>query len=402
MSELRKRIAGGLPGLPPRPHHPARGVARGGAKSYAPIPWFHYWKEKQFVETERGRFCVYRSGASQAGGALIVLLHGGGYSALTWSLMAKELSELTNCQLAAIDLRGHGETKVTSDESDLSGDTLVEDVVDVIKELVPEGDPNGVVLVGHSMGGALAALCAQAGVTGLCGLVVVDVVEGTAMEALAGMQGVLRSRPSKFASVEQAVEWCVRSGQVRNHEAARVSMPGQICDKSGILAASKVTEEDCKSDQQGLGKLGHIKSGNCIQEEEEDGGDMAGPQTTIPPTGHFSWRVNLASSEPYWAGWFQGLSSRFLEVPTAKLLLLAGVDRLDRELTVGQMQGKFQMQVLPAVGHTVHEDSPDRVAEVIATFLVRNKLAMASENFQSTGPFGGVSGTMGPPLPPPF
>ena len=25
------------------------------------------------------------------------------------------------------------------------------------------------------------------------------------------------------------------------------------------------------------------------------------------------------------------------------------------------MQGKFQMQVLPAVGHTVHEDSPDKV-----------------------------------------
>ena len=28
------------------------------------------------------------------------------------------------------------------------------------------------------------------------------------------------------------------------------------------------------------------------------------------------------------------------------------------------------LQVLPAVGHTVHEDSPDKVAEVLAAFLV--------------------------------
>ena len=106
-----------------------------------------------------------------------------------------------------------------------------------------------------------------------------------------------------------------------------------------------------------------------------------------------------------------GLSARFLDAPAAKLLLLAGVDRLDRELTVGQMQGKFQMQVLPAVGHTVHEDSPDRVAEVLAAFLVRNKLAIASDNFQPAGPFGGAAGAgpgwsdpslMGPPAPPMF
>ena len=42
------------------------------------------------------------------------------------------------------------------------------------------------------MGGALAALVAEAEVPGLAGLVVIDVVEGTALEALAGMQGVLR------------------------------------------------------------------------------------------------------------------------------------------------------------------------------------------------------------------
>ena len=46
----------------------------------------------------------------------------------------------------------------------------------------------------------------------------------------------------------------------------------------------------------------------------------------------------------------------FLSVRGPKLLLLAGTDRLDKDLLVGQMQGKFQLVVLPAVGHVVQED----------------------------------------------
>jgi len=54
-------------------------------------------------------------------------------------------------------------------------------------------------------------------------------------------------------------------------------------------------------------------------------------------------------------GWFQGLSSHFLAARTARLLVLAGTDRLDKELMIGQMQGKFQMAVVPGVGHMLHE-----------------------------------------------
>lgn len=48
-------------------------------------------------------------------------------------------------------------------------------------------------------------------------------------------------------------------------------------------------------------------------------------------------------------GWYSGLSSAFLGVKAPKVLMLAGTDRLDRTLTVGQMQGKFQMVLLPQV-----------------------------------------------------
>ena len=49
----------------------------------------------------------------------------------------------------------------------------------------------------------------------------------------------------------------------------------------------------------------------------------------------------MGSTEQYWPGWFQGLSSKFLSCSPAKMLLLAGIDRLDTDLTVGQMQGKL-------------------------------------------------------------
>ena len=140
-----------------------------------------------------------------------------------------------------------------------------------------------------------------------------------------------------------------------------------------------------------------------------------------PVSAGYKWRIDLTQTESYWPGWFHGLSSKFLDIAAAKLLLLAGIDRLDKELTVGQMQGliisflllfislhtfffahnlnnrclhthtrrlivscpigKFQMQVLPQCGHAVHEDVPDRVAEVVATFLTRNRFAAPKDSF---------------------
>lgn len=56
-------------------------------------------------------------------------------------------------------------------------------------------------------------------------------------------------------------------------------------------------------------------------------------------------------------GWFRGLSSSFLAIRTARLLVLAGTERLDKELMIGQMQGKFQLAVVPETGHMIHEVS---------------------------------------------
>lgn len=146
---------------------------------------------------------------------------------------------------------------------------------------------------------------------------------------------------------------------------------------------------------------------DIIQEEEPVNMPPPSTPTGTTATRKYVWRIDLSKTEQHWLGWFKGLSTAFLNVPVPKVLLLAGVDRLDRELTVGQMQGtvllilncilsilniskvyfflfllgKFQMQVLPACGHAVHEDVPDKVAEAIATFMVRHKFAESASDF---------------------
>ncbi|KAJ1938970.1 Protein phosphatase methylesterase 1, partial [Linderina macrospora] len=75
----------------------------------------------------------------------------------------------------------------------------------------------------------------------------------------------------------------------------------------------------------------------------------------------------------FWRGWYEGLSKTFSTAPTAKLLILAGTDRLDKELLIAQMQGKFQLEVMPAAGHTIQEDLPSQFGDIVLAFWKRNQ-----------------------------
>uniref|UniRef100_A0AAR2LMW0 Protein phosphatase methylesterase 1 n=1 Tax=Pygocentrus nattereri TaxID=42514 RepID=A0AAR2LMW0_PYGNA len=314
-------------------------------------------------------FRIYSSGSH---GPVLLLLHGGGHSALSWAVFTVMICSRINCRVVAIDLRAHGDTKVKNSE-DLSAETMAKDVGKVVEALYGENPPP-ILMIGHSMGGAIAVHTAAANhVPSLLGLCVIDVVEGTAMDALNSMQNFLRSRPKTFKSVENAIEWSVKSGQIRNIESARVSMTGQV----------KKCEEPLNSP--GISKS--ISEG-IIEEEEEDeeGGESNHKRKKeddqeVKKESLYTWRIELSKTEKYWEGWFRGLSSLFLSCPVPKLLLLAGIDRLDKDLTIGQMQGKFQMQVLPQCGHAVHEDAPEKVADALATFMVRHKFTEFKEGF---------------------
>lgn len=99
------------------------------------------------------------------------------------------------------------------------------------------------------------------------------------------------------------------------------------------------------------------------------------------------WRTDLSSTEPFWTGWYANLSKRFLNARAAKLLVLAGTDRLDTELTIGQMQGKYQMTVFTDVGHCIQEDAPRRLAALVLDFWKRNDTHDILKNVRKVGQY---------------
>ena len=65
-------------------------------------------------------------------------------------------------------------------------------------------------LVGHSMGGSVvtqACPTLQEAKYRIAGVAVLDVVEGSAIDALPHMNSLLNARPDGFDSIEEAVEW---------------------------------------------------------------------------------------------------------------------------------------------------------------------------------------------------
>lgn len=233
-------------------------------------------------------------------GPLYVMHHGAGSSGLSFAVVGSEIRKrLPAAGLLAIDCRGHGSTTGPEGfEVDLRLETLSGDLFCIIRATQAQmgwTELPSMVLVGHSLGGAVVTDLAMTGKLGasLLGYAVLDVVEGSAMDALQSMQTYLSTRPVGFATVEAGIDWHIRTRTVRNSVSARASVPALL-----------------------------------IRDESRD--------TTRP----WRWRTDLAATQPFWEGWFVGLSKKFLGARSGKLLLLAGTDRLDTELTIGQMQGK--------------------------------------------------------------
>ncbi|KZT38836.1 protein phosphatase methylesterase [Sistotremastrum suecicum HHB10207 ss-3] len=274
-------------------------------------------------------------------GTVLVCHHGAGYSALSFACLAKEIAEASRgeCGLLAFDARRHGKTFPSSssnsgDNDNLDIQVLTTDFENLIAKVFPEpARAPSLLLVGHSMGGAvIVRACPQLleRKYRVTGVVVLDVVEGSAIEALPHMHSLLNSRPDGFESAEAAITWHLSNHTIRNPTSARISVPSLITPAPTSPSNSK-------------------------------------PQLA------YIWRTPLKSTSAYWLSWFQGLSSAFLAARTARLLILAGTDRLDKELMIGQMQGKFQMEVIPDTGHMLHEDDPEKVARILLEFWKRNE-----------------------------
>lgn len=362
------------------------------------MPWQDFFDRELFLPHDVGSLhLVHHAYISfpREGGPLFVTHHGAGSSGLSFAAFTKELREaLPNAGVLSLDARGHGLTTQEPEPSvtDFALETLTSDLSFVVNAATSQmgwTDLPDIVLIGHSLGGAVTTDLAQRGNLGprVLAYAVLDVVEGkahnrytvqrtgltspflgSALDALQSMETYLSTRPTGFPSIASGIEWqyvgpdrvrsmrrcCTedvtdfwefkssRSRTIRNQISARVSVPALLYDSSTstVIPASDTTT------------------------------DLANPSDPRP----FKWRTDLSATKPFWEGWFTGLSSKFLTaIPGAgKLLLLAGTDRLDKELMIGQMQGKYQLQVFPEAGHFVHEDQPAKTAQVVADFFRRN------------------------------
>lgn len=98
-------------------------------------------------------------------------------------------------------------------------------------------------------------------------------------------------------------------------------------------------------------------------------------------TSSYEWITDLSLMEPFWNDWFRGLTQNFLKFPGSRLLILADVDYMDREMMVAQMQGKFQFAVVKESGHTIQEDKHEELAEIVNGMIQKHlKLSLLLRN----------------------
>lgn len=325
-----------------------------------PIPWTTFFERELFLEAADHSGIVYHAYLTSPvdKGPLFVMHHGAGSSGLSFAVVGAEIRKrLPAAGILSIDARDHGLTTVpgpSSNAPDLHLHTLSADLLAIIRLAHaqmhwPTAPP--LVLVGHSLGGAVVTDLAHSGRLGdsLLGFAVLDVVEGSAMDALQSMRAYLAARPAGFATLQAGIEWHIRSRTIRNATSARTSVPALLV---------------------------HEQDGAAVD------GDL--PPSPSSPTAAaavaaaaasrrpWHWRTDLAATQPFWEDWFIGLSKKFLGSRGGKLLLLAGTDRLDTELTIGQMQGKYALQVFPEAGHFIHEDLPEKTSMTLVDFYRRN------------------------------
>ncbi|KAL6949853.1 hypothetical protein ACO0QE_000516 [Hanseniaspora vineae] len=274
---------------------------------------------------------------------ILIFHHGAGSSGLTFAQLCSHLNQSYQGRVGYLvyDARGHGQTEYTGEDSsrqDFSLSEFIQDEYDILEDFyhnkVKPHFHNDtellskvkLLLVGHSLGGSIATFLFdhiskrsqnEELYKKIMGVVMLDIVEEAAIAALNTMDRFLAQTPHSFEELSDAIDWHVVRGMPHKRNSAEISVPPLFNEE-----IERVT--------------------------------------------------NLKVFERYWGSWFTGLSSKFVEISTSKLLILAGNENLDKELIVGQMQGKYQLVVFQKSGHFIQEDCPRETAITLQDFIQRN------------------------------
>lgn len=307
------------------------------------VGWEEFFSKKITVELKERKhifnsyYTLPKHTTSNPSIPVYIFHHGAGSSALTFANLTKELQERTDnsCGCFAFDARGHGETIPFTGSSvkdkPYDRNAFVEDFVafityifDELLSIYPQ-EKLSIILVGHSLGGSICTFTLdqlQKDVRKqVLGVAMFDIVEEAAIQALQKVQHFLYSTPNEFPSYKDAIDWHVSNNLSRLQESAEIAIPALFKKRS---------------------------DGSVVR------------------------KTDLRMFSTYWDSWFVGLSHQFVSLATCKLLILAGNDNLDRELIIGQMQGKYQLVVFQDSGHFVQEDAPKKCALTLIDFWKRN------------------------------
>lgn len=290
-------------------------------------------KEQYHDEAQHVTFQVYYSPPSANDIPIFICHHGAGSSSMTYCKLAQNLrSHYTNGTPGVLlfDMRGHGNSTV-GDTNDFSLSTLTQDFKFVLDQFHKTHQIRAsLYLVGHSLGGAVLTNYLETNKEfpyDIKGLVMLDIVEETAVSSLNSMPAFIDRLPKSFLTYQSAIDWHVKATRLLNSiDSAKVSVPDLFKD-----------------------------DGNQLK-----------------------WCVNLKDTQPFWTSWFNDLSANFvssgLHKHVAKLLMLAGHETLDTNLIIGQMQGKYQLIVFnnSDAGHFLHEDIPQQISISLLDFAKRN------------------------------
>ena len=317
--EIPKPSGGFKPPLPPSGDN-----SNPLLKKYEPLDWHKAFPINYNISDNT--IPIYINGEQ---GPNIICLHGAGHSGLSFAPLALMNKDY---RIISFDFRGHG-FNTQSPNNDFSEKTLINDTIQVLNHIHEKYPEENLILLGHSMGGSIATkTCCQILkeeakykelYNKMQGLIVIDVVEGTAMDALPFMENIVHNRPDKFNSIQKGIEYMYKSGTIKNIESARISVPPLLKEE--------------KND-----KTGKI---------------------------FYKFKTNLLDSKPFWNEWFIGLTKAFLSCNIPKMLMLAGIERMDKDLTIAQMQGKYKLSIMRNVGHIMHEDKPDEAMKFIKDFI---------------------------------
>lgn len=249
-------------------------------------------------------------------GPTALLIHGSAEGSFVWNDFAPKLA--AHCKVLTVDLRGHGES-----DHDPERDYTLEKHVQDITQLLGELESEDLILVGHSLGGDVAAMIAPHLGKRLRALVIVDSGPDGDDETAQHLQNELREGHRVYRRVEEYTEWL---------KSRRCLTPPAVLER--LAAASLIATLD------GYRPRYDVSVVDMINSEEDE-----------------SW-------------WFPSLSQVIAPLLIVRGMASAGLSKRTAE-AMRSAAPKGEFVTVPSAGHAVMNDNVEGFAQAVIPFIAR-------------------------------